>query len=469
MPTVLQRMAERARSVEDGLLPAEVIRAAAARLLDAFGCMVGGAAGAAVQATYAAVGASTGEASLVADTRRAAAAEAALANCAALRHLDYMDGHSGPYSCHPCLVIPALLAVSEARGRSGADLVRAIVVGYEFHIRLQLACGDPDITAHGFTGSTNLGIAVPMGLGALLGLPPGVLADAMAISTVHAPTLDATGRGQHAESKSCVDGLVALSAVIACQLAERGVRGQPSAFEGDGGFVATVGRAFDEEILTGPIERFRILDVYTKYYNAVKCAQSAAGAAVALRGEIADLDDIESVVLRLPERDCRHQSKDDQVRRRPINRDTANHSAIYCLAVALVTGRLEADQFSAEARSDPRVLQVVDRVTIESTPELTALWPQANPAEVEIATRSGRRFVNRVTHSLGHPQNPMSDEDLERKFRSLAGPVLGPSAVAALAQRIWEVADLPDLNELMALAAAGNPRPPPGRGSTETS
>ncbi len=75
-----------------------------------------------------------------------------------------------------------------------------------------------------------------------------------------------------AASKACVDGLVAHQALTAVQLARHGLRGKLTAFEGPDGFLAGVARKYDEAVLLAPVTRFRILDVYTKQYNAVKCA-----------------------------------------------------------------------------------------------------------------------------------------------------------------------------------------------------
>ena len=119
---------------------------------------------------YDAVGTPTGEATLAAGPQRSSIAGATLANTTALRSLDFMDGHPGPYSCHPSLLIPAVLAAAEAHDIRGLDVARAIVLGYELDARLQVASGDPDITVRGWSGSTNLALATSFGVGSMLGL-----------------------------------------------------------------------------------------------------------------------------------------------------------------------------------------------------------------------------------------------------------------------------------------------------------
>jgi 2-methylcitrate dehydratase len=451
VPTVLERLAEVVSAVKPGDLPADVLHEVRRRLLDGLGNMLGGSVSPTVRSVYAAVGGGSGPASLAGDHRRATPADAALANCTALRYLDYMDGHPGPYPCHPSLVIPPALAVAEAGHRSGSDLALAIALGYEIDIRLQLASGDPDITAHGWSGSSNLGLAVPAALAPLLDLDPTELAHALAIATVHSPTLDASGRGQMAPSKSCVDGMVAQSAVTATLLARSGMRGKLAAYEGPDGFVEGVAREYDEALLLGPIDRFRVLDAYTKQYNAVKCAQSAVGSVLRLRDRIGDPDRVEAITLSLAERDWRNQSSDVEARRRPQNRDTANHSVLYCLAAALVEGRLQAGQFGPDSLADPRIHTLIDRTTLAPDPELSAYWPGANPARVHIRLRSGQELEDTTIHFPGHPRNPVGDADLEDKFRSLAEPVLGTDRATEVIAIVRSLDVLPDVGSLVRL------------------
>lgn len=431
--TVLHRLAALADGLPADDLPDAVVAEVGRRVLDGIGCMLGGADTPPARAAHHTVGTDSGVATLVAGPLRAGVAGAALANTTALRSLDFMDGHPGPYSCHPSMVIPAVLATAEAGGQSGRDVARAVVLGYELAARLQLGCGDPDITSHGFSGSTNIGLAAAFAVGTLRGLRGTRLVDAMAIAAVHAPTLDANSRGQMARSKAVVDGMVAMSAVTAVDLADAGVGGPEHAFDGDGGLVAAVAGDCDVDLLTAPLDHFRIVDCYTKVYNAVKCAQSAAAAAIELRPALAGrLDQVCAVDLSLPERDWRNQSKDQEHRRRPTTRDTANHSAVYCLAAALVDGDLGAAQFDQGRLTDPRILRLIDVTALTADPDLTARWPEANPATVRVHLTSGEAISATVLHPPGHPRNPITTDQLLAKVAALAGEPRQALATAAL-------------------------------------
>jgi 2-methylcitrate dehydratase len=424
------------------------------RVADALGCMLGGAATEPGQMAYDAVGTPTGEATLVAGPLRSSVAGATLANTTAQRSLDFMDGHPGPYSCHPSLLIPAVLAAAEARDIRGLDVARAIVLGYELDTRLQLASGDPDITLRGWSGSTNLALATSFGVGSLLGLRGRHLVDAMSIATIHAPTLDASSRGQMAQSKAAVDGMVAMSAVAAVHLAAAGMTGPHDAYDGEGGFVAAVAGRYDPNILFAPLNRFRILDCYTKVYNAVKCAQSAAAAALELRSQIGNLNEITDVTLHLAERDWRNQLKDAAHRRRPTNRDTANHSVVYCLAAALVEGDLQAREFEQHYLTDHRILTLIDKTTISGDRQLTRHWPRANPARVEIRLASGATLAKTVLYPPGHPRNPVTTAQLAAKVGQLTAN--NGHDADALVDAALQLATLPSVRPLMNLLVATN-------------
>ena len=166
MASISERLVDLANEIRFENLPAEVVRESGRRLLDAIGCMIAGAGGSTTSQVARAVIALDGasESSLLGMDRLTSCEKAALVNCTALRFLDYMDGHPGPYPCHPCFNIPPILSVAEKVGASGRELVTAIVRAYEIMPRLQETMGLPDLGARGWAGSTNLAFSVPVGI-----------------------------------------------------------------------------------------------------------------------------------------------------------------------------------------------------------------------------------------------------------------------------------------------------------------
>ena len=450
MASISERLVDLANEISFENLPAEVVRESERRLLDAIGCMIAGACGSTTSQVARAVigleGAS--ESSILGMDSLTSCEKAALVNCTALRFLDYMDGHPGPYPCHPCFNIPPILAVAERVGASGADLVAAIVRAYEIMPRFQESAGLPDLGVRGWAGSTHLAFSVPLGISPLLGLNHEQTVNALGISITHGVVLDAASHGQMPASKSILDGMTAMNAVVATLLAKAGVSGPHEAVEGKGGYVSAVAGSCEYDKLLAPIGRHKILETYTKLYNTVKCGQTAVAAAFQLvENHRINVSDIAEVRIGLARRDAASQTR-DQSSARPKSRDTANHSVRYCVAAALVEGELTADQFESEKLCARDILDLVDRTTVYWDESQESHWPLANPSTVTIRTTGGEEFSKTLVFPPGHPSNPLPDDVLEEKFRQLTRRVLDAGRVEEVIALSRQLPDLPDVHRL---------------------
>src|SRR5690606_15291526 len=139
--------------------------------------------------------------------------------------------------------------------------------------------------------------------------------------------------------------------------------------------------------------------------------QSAIDAALSLREEIGDPKEIEAINV---------YSFDAAVdiiggepeKWRPTTRETADHSLPYCIAVALVDGQVDLEQFSEERIADPNIHALMDRIHILRDAELTARYPEGIPNRLEVDLRDGSRLVKEVTFPRGHAHNPMTDAEV---------------------------------------------------------
>ena len=243
---------------------------------------------------------------------------------------------------------------------------------------------------------------------------------------------------------------VVAGAVAAVMLAKAGMTGPARVFEGSGGYREAVASRLDADLLLAPFDRFRILDVYTKRYNGVKCAQTAVAAALQAAAKLRNgWRDVERLQLGFAHRDYEQQLKDAAARRRPRGRDTANHSAVYCVAVALIDGDLGPAQFEEDRLHDPDVLGLIDRIELEAHPELNEYWPRANPSRVAIESRDGKMLTEAVYYSPGHPKNRLTDEQLEAKFRGLATRALGPTDCDEVLRLTSQLETLASIRPLM--------------------
>jgi len=453
MNSETEKLVDLGRGIRFENLPAEVVRESGRRLLDALGCMIAGADGETTEAVRRVVCALGGaaESSILGTRERTSCERAALVNGTALRFLDFMDGHPGPYPCHPCFNIPPLLALAERVQASGKQLVRAIVTGYEIMPRFQENSGLPDFGARGWAGSTNLSFSIPLGAAGLLNLTREQTLSALGMAVTHGSVLDAASHGQIPMNKSILDGMTAANSIVAALLAEQGISGPHAVIESAGGFAQAVAGSIDYDGLIAPIARHKILESYTKLYNTVKCGQTAVAAALKL---VVDNKlhwrDIASLRIGFARRDANTQSRESYAR--PQSRDTANHSVRFCIAAALVDGQLTADQFEPQKLSSPEILSLVDKSTVYWDETLDVHWPAANPATITMGTSAGQELSETMVFPPGHPNNVLPDDMLEQKFRQLTGKILNGEQidrVIEITRRLEELSNVRELTDLL--------------------
>ena len=154
---------------------------------------------------------------------------------------------------------------------------------------------------------------------------------------------------------------------------------------------------------------------------------------------------------------CYRRMGNPATRRYPKTKYTADHSSYYTTAVAIVDRAVGPDQFSEEKLHDPRVRQLLDKVFIEADP---ALEEFISPGIVDITTKKGETYHCEVLRPKGHPMNPMTNTDVERKFRSLAGRFMGEEQMREIVATVWNLEQVDDVGKLMAkLVVAGRDKP----------
>ncbi len=134
-----------------------------------------------------------------------------------------------------------------------------------------------------------------------------------------------------------------------------------------------------------------------------------------------------------------------------MTRETADHSLPYVLAVALARGSVWLDDFTEERIRDPLLHALMQKIEVRRSDEFTRAYPDANCFRIEVITRSGERHVREIRYAKGHPKNPMTDQEIEAKFRRLAEPLLGDSRINQILDRLWHLDEVRNLRQLLAL------------------
>jgi 2-methylcitrate dehydratase len=140
---------------------------------------------------------------------------------------------------------------------------------------------------------------------------------------------------------------------------------------------------------------------------------------------------------------------------RPKTRETADHSLPYCTAVALVDGEIGHRQFAPERFTDAKLLDLVARVEVKADQALNARYPRGIPNRITVTTADGKKHERLVEFPRGHAGNPMTDSEVEAKFRALASGRMSKANQDKALASLWKLEDLTDLPLLLALFAQG--------------
>jgi 2-methylcitrate dehydratase len=275
------------------------------------------------------------------------------------------------------------------------------------------------------------------GAGLLLGLSVQEMADSIAIAITANVATRQTRAGELAMWKGCATAAAAKAGFFAAQLAKAGMTGPTAAFEGRHGLCEQVTGPFELGALGGAGRPFAIERTNFKFFAAEYHAQAPLAVALALRNKVR-VEEIETLDVQIYAM-AHSEIGSEPAKWDPQTRETADHSLPYMLAVALVDGRITPASFEPKRYLDPSLRPIMNRIRVAENPELTRRFPGELPSQIDVTTRSGLRFTERAEYPKGHARNPMTDGDVETKFRDLAESVLGRAQAADALETLWRL------------------------------
>ena len=436
-------------------LPREVVRETKWLILDTLACALGGVHGRPSRIVGQMVRELGGgaESSLIGGGRSSCAL-ATLYNGTLLRYLDQNDYYFGLDSAHPSGNLAAGLAVAQRASRSGAELIAALVAAYEVHLRLCDVVAAPGISARGWHPATNAQFSSAALAARLLSDDLMVTANAISLAGSQNNTLAQMQRGDLPMSKAVAEAMIAKGGVEAALLAAAGLTGPAEIFEGVAGWAKAVAGGVDFDALIAPLgQRFRLMETCMKPYSAVAGAMAPIQAAIDLRLlDGVEPADITSVRVLLPAVSARKAA--DPKKLAPKDKETADHSVHYCVAVGLLDAACGEAQFSAARIASTDIAAMIGRMNVVEDAELTALWPAAGGA-VAVALRDGRVIERRHRQPPGHPANRIDDAALARKFHDMADGVLTRAQAEAAMAEVDALDRAANPERLMAALAGG--------------
>ena len=448
MDKIVAYLSDYAVSLRFEDLPREVVHQAKRLLVDTLGCAIGGYASepSKVARTLANTVSSRRPATILGSGQQTSLDLATFANGVMMRYLDFNDGYTGKESGHPSDAIAAVLSPAEVVHGAGKSVITATVLAYEVFCRF---CDAVSVRARGFDHVTVGAIASATGAAKAMGLSREQTMQALHLSVAPNIALYQTRLGDVSLWKGCAFANASRNAVFAVLLASMGLTGPSQIFAGQGGFFRAVsGDSFDLQPFGGPGRPFKILQCTVKRFPLGLYAQTVVEAALQVRQQLPNVADIQEVNVATLQTAVNIMAGDAE-KWHPTNRETADHSMPYTAAVALMYGSVEPRHFSAEYWRNPRLLELVQKVQVSVSEEANRRAPEAMLSCVEVVTSSGERYSTEVAYHRGHFKNPMSDAEVEEKFRALAQDLLTPTQTDAILERLWNLEQVEDIGEVI--------------------
>ena len=362
---------------------------------------------------------------------------AAAINAAAIRLLEYDDSYLCGIDAHfNASLVPMSFALCEELGRSGTDMLEAIVRGYEVAARLGHAAGPAHATRWDSTGTLGA-VGCAAAASWLYGLDDRETAAALALAA------DRAAGGRPALRSGSLAGpmhasFAALDGIVAARLARSGLRGPDDPFGGPQGFIAVYGDAALEAGASDEFERLRIEDNATRFYPAmhglhaaIACAREIAQARPNLRPA-----DIGAVIVHQPA-----SRADEGANETPATLAAARMSLPYVVAVTLIEGDCSLAQFRDELLHDEDVRELMKRVKILPSKELEERHGTHIASTVAVRVRGGTTAHATKAGAPGTREAPATIAMRREKFRALATMRMGDAAAAELEAQVMALRD----------------------------
>lgn len=450
--TISGRMAEFATALSYNDIPAEVIETGKRFLYDSVGCGLGGVDTHDCTIARNALLPLEGkpECTIIGTGDRTDCITGSLLNALQIRAHDYNDIYWKADPSHPSDIIPAALALGEREGKSGKDLLVALVLAYEFEMRL-CEIASPGVREIGWHHATLTGFVSPIAAGRMLDLTPEQMQNAISISGCRTGSMGCVTAGTLTMMKNTVDPLATQAGVQSALLAQGGYIGTAAVFEGKEGVHHCYPVEWDWDALFKDLGTdWRLPRCSMKAFPTEYLTHAPITATLKLVLEHDLLpDQIKAVTVytlaRAADILC------DPSKYIPSSKETADHSLPYCLAVAIADREVTPRQFKDERRTSPDLPPLMQKVKGIADPEIEKDFPRLQPCRVVIETEDGRTLEKRVDYALGDPRDPIDPAALDAKFSAQAEGLLSEARQLELKGAIFNLEKMDNIGELMQL------------------
>ena len=357
-----------------------------------------------------------GDFSVIGCLRKTDFFSAAFTNGINAHYIELDDGHRQGMMHLEAPIISALLSLSEKENISTKEFFNGVVTGYEVAIRLARSV-QPSHKLKGYHTTGTCGtVGVAAAVATALHFDATQMKDALSAAMTSAAGLlemieDDSELKPYNVGRCVVDG------IIAAYSGKAGFHAPKDALGGKRGFLAVLSENPNLNfLLKFEPDYYMIESSYLKPYAACRHLHPAIeGALMITKEQVFDWHNVNAVIV-----DAYKLAVFGHDHQEITGVNSAKMSIPYSVAVALIKGSANMENFSVEAIADADVLELAKKVSVRENDELTKLCPSKRVSIVTIKLNNGEQIQKRVDFPKGEPENPLSRQELESKFRSLA-------------------------------------------------
>jgi 2-methylcitrate dehydratase PrpD len=428
-------------------VPEDVRHEARRAIVNYVGCALGGSVDTAVNRAIQALGPYSGKptASILGRSERMDPLHASLMNGIGSHVYDFDDTTPKNYIHPTSPVASALFAYASANPVSGREFMEAFILGFEAESRI----GNAVYPAHYDVGWHITGTAGVFGAAAAIGKLLNLTCQEMIWAIGLAATQAAGLREMFGSmAKALHPGRAAQNGYAAALLAQAGFTAGEHSLEGPRGFAAVQAAQYDLSKITARLGQD--FDLRANTYKPFPCG-------------IVNHPTIDGCIQIHDELHNEHDAEPEKIaavrlRVAPLVMDLCNQQGItkglqgkfsvyHGAAIGLVRGKAGIREYTDEAVNDPQIRRVRELVSAVGDLSITE-----DQARIEVEMTNGARLTRFVEQSLGNIHRPMSDQQLENKFRDQAVAALPAAQVEKAIQRCWTIDELADVGELIGAA-----------------
>lgn len=361
-----------------------------------------------------------------------------------LAHIQDFDDTHLPTILHPSAPVwPAVLALAELNRINGKETLAAFALGAEVECRVAMSVY-PWHYDHGWHITGTAGVfGAAAGGGRVLGLAPEVMNHCLAMAGTHASGLR-EALGSHA--KAMHPARSAAIGLESAELAQSGMTGPEDILGGRRGFWAIHSHEghSESQLLDGFGQRWEMKNNGLKPFANGIVAHPLQDAIIQIRNTHGiTSEQVESLTFRVNPLVVELMG-----RASPRTGFDGKFSYRHCVAVGLIDGAGGAFQFTDERVMDAEVIRLRSLISEIIDPKV-----KEDSTHLTVKLKEGKTIELFIEHAIGTPENPMTDQDLETKFMSLATEVMPKTQAQQLLDAAWSLDAAHNLEPLMNLVS----------------